>query len=49
MILASIYWIFGFLRMGTSGLVAQAHGGTLQLRNARPGLELSLSLPLQPS
>ena len=25
-ILASIYWIFGFLRMGTSGLVAQAHG-----------------------
>ncbi len=26
-VLASIYWIFGFLRMGTSGLVAQAHGG----------------------
>lgn len=25
-ILASIYWMFGFLRMGTSGLVAQAHG-----------------------
>lgn len=25
-ILASIYWIFGFLRMGTSGLVAQAQG-----------------------
>ncbi len=25
-ILASIYWIFGFLRMGTSGLVAQARG-----------------------
>jgi MATE family multidrug resistance protein len=25
-ILSSIYWIFGFLRMGTSGLVAQAHG-----------------------
>ncbi|NHF71941.1 MATE family efflux transporter [Paracoccus xiamenensis] len=25
-ILGSIYWIFGFLRMGTSGLVAQAHG-----------------------
>ena len=25
-ILASIYWIFGFLRMGTTGLVAQAHG-----------------------
>ncbi|MDF3605661.1 MATE family efflux transporter [Paracoccus sp. DMF-8] len=25
-ILAGIYWIFGFLRMGTSGLVAQARG-----------------------
>lgn len=25
-ILASLYWIFGFLRMGTTGLVAQAHG-----------------------
>lgn len=25
-VLASFYWVFGFLRMGTSGLVAQAHG-----------------------
>ncbi|WP_417271062.1 MATE family efflux transporter [Celeribacter sp.] len=25
-ILASVYWIFGFLRMGTTGLVAQARG-----------------------
>ncbi len=25
-ILASVYWIFGFLRMGTTGLVAQATG-----------------------
>jgi len=25
-ILASVYWIFGFLRMGTTGLVAQAKG-----------------------
>jgi len=25
-ILASVYWIFSFLRMGTSGLAAQAHG-----------------------
>ena len=25
-ILASVYWIFGFLRMGTSGLIAQAQG-----------------------
>ena len=22
-----IYWIFGFLRMGTSGITAQAYGG----------------------
>lgn len=26
-VLTSVYWIFGFLRMGTSGLAAQAHGG----------------------
>ncbi len=25
-VLATLYWIFGFLRMGTSGLAAQAHG-----------------------
>ncbi len=25
-VLASVYWIFGFLRMGTSGLAAQARG-----------------------
>ncbi|MTH77236.1 MATE family efflux transporter [Paracoccus aestuariivivens] len=25
-ILTSIYWVFGFLRMGTSGLVAQSYG-----------------------
>jgi MATE family multidrug resistance protein len=25
-ILASLYWVFGFLRMGTTGLVAQAQG-----------------------
>ena len=25
-ILASVYWIFGFLRMGTSALTAQSHG-----------------------
>jgi len=25
-ILSTIYWIFGFLRMGTTGLTAQAHG-----------------------
>ncbi len=26
-ILTTIYWVFGFLRMGTTGLVAQAKGG----------------------
>lgn len=25
-VLATLYWIFSFLRMGTSGLAAQAHG-----------------------
>ena len=25
-VLATFYWLFGFLRMGTSGLAAQAHG-----------------------
>ena len=26
MLFSMIYWIFGFLRMGTSGLTAQAYG-----------------------
>jgi MATE family multidrug resistance protein len=25
-VVATLYWVFGFLRMGTSGLAAQAHG-----------------------
>ena len=34
-ILASLYWIFSFLRMGTAGLAAQAHGaGQLAERDA---------------
>lgn len=34
-VLASLYWIFGFLRMGTAGLAAQAHGaGDLAERDA---------------
>ncbi len=33
-ILASIYWIFGFLRMGTSGLAAQAQGALYKGRRA---------------
>ena len=32
-----------------SRLVAQAHGGSLVFRNAQPGLEVALSLPLPPS
>ncbi len=57
-ILASVYWIFGFLRMGTSGMVAQAHGagdapetGAILMRalmiGAVAGLALTaLQLPL---
>lgn len=48
-VLASIYWIFGFLRMGTSGLVAQAHGsrdpaetGALLMRALMIGLAAGL-------
>ena len=34
-ILATLYWVFGFLRMSTSGLAAQAHGaGDLPERSA---------------
>lgn len=34
-ILATLYWIFGFLRMSTSGLAAQAHGaGDMPERSA---------------
>ena len=44
-ILSSIYWVFGFLRMGTSGLVAQAHGGTFAVSNAQPGLCVTVAFP----
>ena len=50
-ILASVYWIFGFLRMGTSGLAAQAHGagdaperGAILLRGLAIGLAAGLVL-----
>jgi MATE family multidrug resistance protein len=33
-ILASVYWIFGFLRMGTTGLAALAHGAGDQAERA---------------
>ena len=31
-VLTAVYWIFGFLRMGTAGLTAQAMGLTTRLR-----------------
>ncbi len=48
-ILASIYWVFGFLRMGTTGLVAQARGagdaaetGALLMRGLMIGVAAGL-------
>ena len=35
---SSIFWVFGFLRMGTSGLVAQALGAENQQRASRTAL-----------
>ena len=37
-ILATLYWAFGFLRMSTSGLAAQAHGAGDAAGDAAPGL-----------
>lgn len=56
-ILVTLYWVFGFLRMGTSGLAAQAHGagsvaerGAILLRalaiGGAAGLVLILAQPL---
>lgn len=56
-ILVTLYWVFGFLRMGTSGLAAQAHGagdtaerGAILLRalaiGGAAGLVLVLAQPL---
>ncbi len=39
---SSIYWVFGFLRMGTSGLVAQAMGAELPERARRTTLRALL-------
>lgn len=46
-----IYWVFGFLRMGTGGLVAQAYGernlkGLMQLLTRSISIALGLSLIL---
>lgn len=52
-ILASVYWIFGFLRMGTTGLVAQAVGagdlaesGAILTRGVMIGLVAGLVMVL---
>ncbi len=52
-ILLTFYWIFGFLRMGTSGLAAQAHGagddaecGAILIRAVLVGLTVGLGLIL---
>jgi multidrug resistance protein, MATE family len=52
-ILASIYWVFGFLRMGTTGLVAQAVGagdlaetGAILTRGVMIGLVAGLVMVL---
>ncbi len=52
-VLASVYWIFGFLRMGTSGLVAQARGagdaaeqGAILIRALMIGAAAGLGLVL---
>ncbi|MEM6708888.1 MAG: MATE family efflux transporter [Pseudomonadota bacterium] len=45
MIITSCGWLFGFLRMGTTGLVAQAFGGdrlTQALMHTRRGIRLAL-------
>lgn len=48
-VLTSVYWLFGFLRQGTTGLVAQAHGarrdtGPHLLRGVMLGLSIGLLL-----
>lgn len=55
-ILTSIYWLFGFLRMGTTGLVAQAQGAgrstgvhllrALMIGLAAGGVLVALQVPL---
>ena len=40
-----VYWLFGFLRMGTTGIVSQAHGAGDE-RGIREGLMHSLSFGL---
>ncbi|MEZ5477867.1 MAG: MATE family efflux transporter [Thiolinea sp.] len=40
-IFSSVFWVFGFLRMGTTGFVAQAHG-----RHDQAGVSLALMRPL---
>ena len=44
-ILSMVYWLFGFLRMGTTGIVSQAHGAGDE-RGIREGLMHSLAFGL---
>jgi len=44
-IFSSIYWVFGFLRMGTSGIVSQALGASQEQRAQRSALR-SITLAL---
>lgn len=49
MVFNVIYWLFGFLRMGTSGMTAQAFGGgdrTEVVRLLRQALTIGLSIAL---
>lgn len=43
---SSVYWLFGFLRMGTTGLVAQAYGGTGRSAAATPIFARALLMAL---
>jgi MATE family multidrug resistance protein len=57
-ILSGLYWLFGFLRMGTAGLTAQAHGAgqagevsamlsrSLMIGIAAGGVIMALQIPL---
>jgi MATE family multidrug resistance protein len=46
-VLASIYWVFGFLRMGTSGLVAQARGAGDEVGQRHGGRRIDAGLQTQ--
>ncbi len=47
MIFNVMYWLFGFLRMGTSGLTAQAYGRETSVGEGEPGAGLTALTPNQ--